>query len=370
MNFIRDYPLRFFRSLILKVYLFFCGVDFFDNYQFQFFRDLFAPLGFPLSWRLLSALALAGLVAARPDGRSGGLFYIFLYGYVFSIALFFVTSRFRAPIAPLFCLAAAGVVVAVGEDLFRRRFLRAGGKIILTGLLFFVLAGPDYRPPFSAVYTTAAEVYARDGQLDRAEEFLKLAGREHEGGASPLSFSSYRHYLSRAQVELKRGNADEAEKIFARILTEVGDRPGELHFEIGNVWAENLRYGKAEEHYRAAVEAAPENFRAFNNLGLTLKARGKKEEAQDAFLRAVEINPAYAAARGNLGTLYFERQEWEAALREFTAALGIDPGGLARFRIPKAYCLRRLNRPAEAETELEKCPPGILRDLRAVESAR
>lgn len=370
LNFIRDYPLRFFQSLIVKVYLFFCGVDFFDNYQFQFFRDLFIPLGFPLSWRLLSALALAGLVAARPAGRSGGLLQIFLCAYLLSIALFFVTSRFRAPIAPLFCLAAAGVAVAVGEDLFRRRLLPAGGKIILTGLLFFFLAGPDYRPPFSAIYTTAAEVYARDGQLERAAEFLELAGREHAGGSDLLSFSSYRHYLSRAQVELKRGKADEAEKIFARILTEVRDRPGELHFEIANIWAENLRYGKAEEHYRAAVEADPGNFRALNNLGLTLKAQGEKKEAEELFRMAIGANPAYAAARGNLGTLLLEREEWEAALREFTAALEIDPGGMARFRILKAYCLRRLNRPVEAEAELEKCPPGILRDLRAGESAR
>lgn len=370
LEFIGGHRGRFFRLAARKIYFFFCGVDFSDNYHFQFFRERFPLLGFPLGWRLISALALAGLLFARPSGRPGGLLIIFLAAYVLSIALFFVTSRFRVPVAPLFCLAAAGGAAAIGGDLVRRRFFRAGAWIVLAGLLFFLLAGPVYRPPYYAIYTTAAEVYARDGQLERAEEFLKLAGEEHPGDSAPLTFRSYRHYLARAQVELKRGNAEGAEKIFARILDEVGERPGELHFEIANVWAENLRYGKAEEHYRAAVKADPGNFRALNNLGLVLKSQGKKAEAEAAFLRAVELNPDYAAARGNLGTLYFEREEWEAALREFTAALEIDPGGMARFHIPKAYCLRRLNRPAEAAAELEQCPPGILRDFRALESGR
>lgn len=368
LEFIRSHPLRYLRLLAVKTYFFFCGVDFSDNYHLSFFRRLFFPLALPFTWRLLSALALAGLIAGRRPGKQAGLFPIFLFSYVLSIVLFFVTSRFRIPAVPLFCLAAAGGLAALGGDLARRRLLPAAGRIVLLLILFILLAGPAYRPPFYAIYTSAAEVFARDGRMDRAEAFLKLAGEEHEGESAPLTFRSYRHYLARAQVELKRGNAEEAEMIFSRILAEVKERPGALHFEIANVWAENLRYEKAEEHYRAAIADDPADFRALNNLGLTLKARGKGEEAEAAFLRAAEANPGYAAARGNLGTLYFEREEWEEALRQFTAALELDPGGMARFRIPMAYCLRRLGRPAEAEAELEKCPPGILRDYRRIKN--
>ncbi|MDP8234856.1 MAG: tetratricopeptide repeat protein [Candidatus Erginobacter occultus] len=368
-EFIETYPLKFFRLLAVKTYFFFCGGDFSDNYHLSFFRRLFFPLALPFTWRMLSALALAGLIAGRLPRKPTGLFHIFLFSYVLSIVLFFVTSRFRIPAVPLFCLAAAGWLAALGRDLGRRRLLPAAGRIALVMILFILLAGPAYRPPFYAIYTSAAEVYARDGQMDRAGEFLRLAGEEHEGDSAPLTFRSYRHYLARAQVELKRGNMEEAEEIFSRILAEVKERPGALHFEIANVWAENLHYEKAEEHYRAAIAADPGDFRALNNLGLTLKARGKGEEAEAAFLRAVEANPGYAAARGNLGNLYFDRGEWAAAAREFRAALELDPGVMARFRIALAYCLRRLGRPAEAEEELRKCPPGLLAEFESISPA-
>jgi len=364
LAFIRDHPLRFLRLSAIKVYFFFCGVDFSDNYHLYFFRRLIPPLALPFTWRLLSALALGGAVAGWPGKKPSGLFPVFIFSYVLSIALFFVTTRFRIPVAPLFALAAAGALVAVGKEIRRRRPLPAAGRVILIAALFVFLAGPPYRPPFYAIYTSAAEVYARDGDLERAEEYLARAREEISREPAPLTFRSYRHHLARAEVELRRGEVEEAEQIFARILAEVGDRPGPVHFEIANVWAENRRYRRAVEHYRAALEAEPENFRALNNLGLALKSLGEGEEAEAAFRRAVEVNPGYAAAYGNLGTLYFEREEWEEAARQFQTALELDPGGMARFRIARAYCLRRLDRPDEAEAELERVPPGLLREFR------
>jgi len=367
LEFIRSHPLKYLRLLAVKTYFFFCGVDFSDNYHLHFFRRLFPPLALPFTWRMLSALALAGLIAGAPRRRPAGLYHLFLFSYVLSIVLFFVTTRFRIPAVPLFCLAAAGGLAALGGDLGRRRLLPASGRIVLVLVLYVFLAGPAYRPPFYAIHTSAAEVYARDGQLERAEAFLKLAGEEHEGDSAPLTFRSYRHWLARAQVELKRGRTEEAEKLFARILNEVEERPGPLHFEIGNVWAENRYFDRAEEHYRAALAADPGDFRALNNLGLALKARDRLKEAEEAFLRAAKANPGYAAARGNLGNLYFDRGEWEKAARQFRAALELDPGGMARFRIARAYCLRRLGRTAEAEEELKRCPPGLLEEFRAGE---
>ncbi len=363
LAFIGSHPLRFLRLLVLKVYLFLCGVDFFDNYNLDFFRGQFAPLAFPFSWRILSALALGGLVAGRRRGRPDDLLYIFIVSYISSIALFFVTSRFRLPAVPLFCLAAAAGMAAVFDNFRRRCFFPAAGRIVLMIVLFIVLAGPALRAPLNATYTTAAEVYAREGEMDRAADFLEKARGAFAGEDLPLSFGSYRHQLAWAQIELKRGNEEEAEKIVARILAEVKDRPGPLHFEIANVWAENLYYEKAEEHYRAALETEPENFRVWSNLGLTLKNQGKPEEAEEAFRAAIELNPGYAPAHGNLGILYLEREDWEEACRQFQIALELDPGGTARLRIARAYCLRRLGRPAEAEEELERCPPELLERL-------
>ena len=346
LAFIRSHPLRFLKLFPVKIYLFLCGADFFDNYSLAFFRG-FSPLSLPFSWRMLSALALTGLIAFRRRGRGGVLFRIFILTYVLSIALFFVTSRFRIPVVPLFCLAAAAGLVEISGDWLRRRWRSAAAGTALAVILFVLLRGPDFRPPLSATYTAAAEVFAREGEMDRAAEYLEKARGEAGRETLPVTFSTYRRHLSWAQVELKRGNEEEAERIIGRILEQVKERPGALHFEIANVWAEHLRYDKAAEHYRAAVSADPGDFRALGNLGLALKKQGKTGEAEEAFLAAVKINPGYAPARGNLGTLYLERGEWEKAAGEFQAALDIDPGGMAKLRAALSYCRRRLGRPDE-----------------------
>ncbi len=351
LAFIRAKPLRFIRFLFFKVYLFFCGADFFDNYSLEFFRGQFSLLAFPFSWRILSALALGGFIAARPRGRPATLLHIFIACYIFSIVLFFVTSRLRIQIVPLLGLSASAVLVEIFHNWSHRRWLPAAGETVLVGILFVFLAGPDYRPPASAVCTTAAEVFAREGEMERAVEYLEKAREEAGREYLPITFSSYRRYLAWAQVELKRGNEEEAEKIVARILDAVKSRPGALHFEIANVWAENSRYDKAEEHYRATLASDPDDFRALNNLGLALKKQGKMDQATEVFAAAVEINPYYAPARGNLGTLYLELGDWDKAAREFQAALELDPGRKAEFREALDYCRQRLDLVGESGEE-------------------
>lgn len=356
-DYIRSRPLRTLRFFLVKIYLFLCGADFFDNYSVAFFREGFTPLAIPFSWRMLSALTLTGLVAVRSRGRGWVLLRISILAYVFSIALFFVTSRFRLPAVPLFCLAAAAGLAEISGDWLRGRRRSAAVGSALAVILFVLLRGPEYRPPLSATYTAAAEVFAREGEMDRAAEYLEKAREESAGEALPVNFSTYRRHLSWAQVELKRGNEEEAERIIGRILEQVKDRPGAVHFEIANLWAEHLRYDRAEEHYRAAAEADPGDFRALNNLGLALKKQGQVEGAEEAFLAAVKINPGYATARSNLGTLYLERGEWEKAAGEFQAALELDPGGMAKLRAAIAYCRRRSGRPPEAGKRED--PPAL-----------
>lgn len=56
--------------------------------------------------------------------------------------------------------------------------------------------------------------------------------------------------------------------------------------------------------FEKAVQAGPDNFNAWNNLGLALRKIGRNEEAVKAYQRAIAIHPDFALAYKNLGILF------------------------------------------------------------------
>jgi len=71
---------------------------------------------------------------------------------------------------------------------------------------------------------------------------------------------------------------------------------------------------------------APEMATAHTNLGATLAATGKVEEAVEAFRRALEIEPGLLAAQVNLGLSLASLGHLREALDAIRAALKLKPG--------------------------------------------
>jgi hypothetical protein len=76
-----------------------------------------------------------------------------------------------------------------------------------------------------------------------------------------------------------------------------------------------------------AVALDPENWMAWNNLGVSLAAAGRVEEGRRALSEAYRLNPAYRAqARFRSGQELERRGMSREAVEEYRAALGILPG--------------------------------------------
>ena len=82
-----------------------------------------------------------------------------------------------------------------------------------------------------------------------------------------------------------------------------------LNFDMNkadNLYFEGVRtfkqgaLGKAVEYYREAVEAWPEHYKAWGNLGVCLAYLGNKEEGIECLKNALSIEPSYELARTNL----------------------------------------------------------------------
>jgi tetratricopeptide (TPR) repeat protein len=78
--------------------------------------------------------------------------------------------------------------------------------------------------------------------------------------------------------------------------------------------------------FRIALDLNPRNALAHNNLGMALKKQKKTEEAVAHYRAALEINPDLASADNNLGNALLDRGQLEEAVSHFRRALAANPG--------------------------------------------
>lgn len=92
----------------------------------------------------------------------------------------------------------------------------------------------------------------------------------------------------------------------------------------GNEAYENADYPLAEELYRTALDAEPENALIYFNLGNALAKQGKVEEAIQMYLQygsMVDSPEEKSQAEYNIGTVLSEAQQWKPAVQHLRNAL-------------------------------------------------
>ncbi len=82
---------------------------------------------------------------------------------------------------------------------------------------------------------------------------------------------------------------------------------------------------KAERWYSQAVKVDPQSAEAANGLGLALAKQGHPDEARRQFERAISLRRDYANAVNNLGVLYVNQGQMNDAIGAFTYGIGVAP---------------------------------------------
>ena len=166
--------------------------------------------------------------------------------------------------------------------------------------------------------------YSREG-------VLQLVGRclEQQPQARP-TMGGVEAELSRLWVETAGDGRADGQRAEAGNLTEAE----EAQFNSGvcvvqAMVQKNIHQDgpKAEERYRAAIEADPTNASALDNLGLLLQTvRKQPDEAEKCYRAAIEADSTHAPALHNLGSLLqFVRKQPDEAEKCLRAAIEADP---------------------------------------------
>ena len=117
----------------------------------------------------------------------------------------------------------------------------------------------------------------------------------------------------------------DSRSLFERAL-EVTETNWIAHNNLGLVLLEGRELERAEQHFRAAIDASPRFTEAHYNLGVALQAQGRPDEARAAFQAALETSPEHGATLARLGQLARTSGDKALANELLERAVEADPG--------------------------------------------
>jgi len=292
IRFIEEYPLEYLSLLGRKFLLFWNSQEIGQNIDYYFSKRFSPLLTFPLfSFGIVAPFAWLGFIFAlhrRPSGIS--LPMIFLFAYMGSIIVFFVSARYRLPSIPFIL-----VFSSYGASSLIRLFFPKIKKAFWIYAVFLIavfipvninLSPVDEKEYLSWSHNMLGNVYQEKGMPTKAiREF-------HQA------------------LNLDPGN------IIARNF-------------LGSAYRSLGQYDKAIYEYTQALMVNPRDATARNNLGATYAELGKIEEAFAEFQSALKANPDFGEAHSNLAVYYFYYGE-NIRMSRYHADLARDNG----YQIP------------------------------------
>jgi tetratricopeptide (TPR) repeat protein len=133
----------------------------------------------------------------------------------------------------------------------------------------------------------------------------------------------------------------------ANVTVENGVAEANLGFAL----AEQGHYDEAIAHYKTALQSQP-RATIWNNLGQSLVATAKLEEAINAFQKALKLNPSFGRAHHNLALALVRSGRQQESLVHFGDAARLEPKN-ASVHNNYAIMLGRAGRTDEAIQEFQ-----------------
>ena len=288
----------------------------------------------------LSALALLGLLVTRRP-RDAGVATV-LMASVGSVALFFVVSRYRAPIVPLLAIYAGGGLQWMWSQ------LKARGRRPLIGSVVGVLAttvaldapAVDDRLPWN--WLAAEAEPAPDCAIDRHVMRDPNVEDLFHVGAFALN---HRRFVDAEEAMWSVLRADEThtaagvnlswlllQKGAIKESAAIAERVLEVDACDDKAWSNlataRLRMGQYDAALKAAQRASaidPYNPGYDSILGEATLAKGDKAAARPLFEKALRWQPDLWQAKARLGRIALEEARYEDASRYLQAAVRAQP---------------------------------------------
>jgi len=366
-GFIKTYPLKYLQLLGKKFYFFWNSYEIESNKDLYFYSRWSSLLRLLLWDHLLRfpfgvicPLALLGMILNAKFWKKYFLIYAFILSYMFSVILFFVTSRFRLPVIPFLIMFASFSIYWLVEKI-RKKQTRTFLVSLYILIPLFLIANSNLfgvnKPDLSATYNTLGIIYSKKGWFDSAISIYQKSIEVNPNSALP--------HLHLGNAYYKKGYWDEAKNEYGQAINldpnmaaahnhlgyiydrmdqdeeafqaykkalEIDSTMVRAHINLAFLFEKKKLYEDAVNQYQKALRFEPEVASIHNDLGNVYAKLGLKDKAVAEFKKAFELDPNYAYAHINLGNIYFEGGQYQMAITQYNTALKLDPKMIKAYR--------------------------------------
>jgi tetratricopeptide (TPR) repeat protein len=332
---------------------------------------------------LLVPIGLVGLFTPRRGEapRPYAAWAAFAPAYVVSVAVFFVSSRYRLPLWVALCVSGGAALARLAELAGTRRWRELAWLAAAIAVLAFVANRDLGLDEGRSNQRTEMIVHLIDaGRRQEAQALLEKTEAEHPrrallyyrvgrafqdrrewapaldsmGKALALEPAQPDVHYSVGLVLLQSGRASEAVAHLEAAEGAEGVAPAERDYQLACALAEAGRLDQAREALERVVAAGArgvaESWLEVGGLALRLQA---PTLAEAAFRKAVEAAPAAAAAYEGLGLALGYQERLDEAERHLAEACRLDASG-ASARLNLAVLLARRGRLEDARARAQE----------------
>ena len=348
LKFIKDNPLDAFFLYTKKLALFWRKEEIPQNINYPLSKT-FAPI-FQLpfiSFGIIAPFAILGIILSLKRRGTPLLVTLFIFSYMVSVIIFFVSARYRLLIVPFLIIFSSYALYCFVGMIRAKEF----NNIIIFGIvliLFFVGINKNFKyftiGPSSRHYSNLGRIYDRMGRLDEA-----IAEYKRSIAIDP----------NIAMAHSNLGAAYTSKNMFDDAISEcrkaIAIKPNfaMAHYNLGIAYDKKGTLDAAIAEYERALAINPRYAEALNNLGDTYQKKGRLDTAIILYKKALSINPHFANTHFNLGNAYLKKGELDKAISKYKQAILIKLD-YAKAHINLGLAYAKKGRLDEALSEYKK----------------
>lgn len=332
LRFLADEPLEAGRLYLRKVAILLGNAEPSNERQLYFRRKNSTALSLLIvNFAFLLATSLVGWMSIRKTRTAGersmldrSLPLIFAAPYALGIALFFVTSRYRLPVA-MFLIPLSAVGCLSVFDLVRASAWRwSVPQVTLSAAVFALSMWNPFQVGGLAdsrgEYGLGVDYY-RTGDYRMAMDALNRSLAEDPGYAPA--------WTMRGRVNDRLGDSHAA---IRDLQTACGLDSGmsDAYLWLGVAYQKTGQHQRAEREYLRAVKLDPRRVEALNNLADVYLREGRLEEALVFLQKALSVDSTFVNAIYGMGYYYELSGQYQMAAAAYRRAMPYPP---ARARL-------------------------------------
>jgi len=307
LQFIKNNPLDALNLYTKKFALFWRKEEIPLNINYSLSKTLVPIFRLPFfSFGIIAPFAILGIILFTRR-KSNLLLTLFIFSYMVSVIIFFISARYRLPITPFLIIYSSYTIYHLVEMINAKE---VKGITILGVILILIFLGMNKNFAYFEIvpashYNNLGKIYCKEGLLDKAIVELRNA------------LSNDPHFVEAhcnlGIAYLRKGLIKGAINEYKKAL-KINPNYAVAHYNLGNAYVKKGMLDEAIAEFKKVIALNTTFAEAYTNLGSVYAQKGMLDEAIAEFKKVITINPNFAEAHMNLSVAYYYKGNYERAI--------------------------------------------------------